>query len=90
MEKAFSVVPAQGPLCHVSEVHGVLSKRDLPSISGAQPSATAIVYTFWEPLEYLLQTTQKKKRFSFIVLGILLDVPWLLWGAPSAQKEKVL
>lgn len=35
-EEAFRSVPAQEPLGLVSEVHGVISNRDLPSTSGRQ------------------------------------------------------
>ena len=42
--EAFSSFPAEGLPSSVSEVHDVFSNRDIPSTSGGQPRALAIVY----------------------------------------------
>ena len=86
--ESFRSVSVQGLLGPLSEVHGDLSSKNLPSTSRVLPRVKAIHSNVsgvsWETL-----TNNSKEGFSCLVLGILLDGLWLLgtWKCFNVKKE---
>ena len=87
-EEAFRKVPAQGSLGSVSEVHGVFSNRDVPSISRGQPSTTAIVCMFLESLGHPWLITEMWTLMFGV--GVFVRWSWLLAGALIAEMRGVI
>ena len=82
-EESFRLIPVQGSLGPISEVHGVCSNRDLPSTSGGQLWAIEISYMFCESWATLINNS--KEGFSCLILELLLDGLWLLGTALPSQ-----